>query len=93
MIKPVLVASALCLAFATTAMAQSGMGASKSQPSAIQKCDGLTGEALEKCKREAAPGRSENAASRAGDKSPGASGDATSRTGTPPGSSAAQSKK
>jgi hypothetical protein len=57
----------------------------KSQREALLKCEGLTGAALDKCKREAAPGKSEDSASRAGGTSPGGSGDATSRTGTPPG--------
>ena len=57
----------------------------KSQREALLKCEGLKGDALDKCKREAAPGKSEDAASRAGGTSPGSSGDAASRTGTAPG--------
>lgn len=87
MIKTSLLAAALCLGFSAAAVAQTGAGSSKSQTNALQKCEGLTGAALDKCKREAAPGKSEDAASRAGGKSPGGSGDATSRTGTPPGGS------
>jgi hypothetical protein len=86
MIKTSLVATALCLAF-SAAMAATPDSGSKSQTNAIKKCEGLTGAALDQCKREAAPGKSEDAASRAGGASPGASGDATSRTGTPPGKS------
>lgn len=84
MIRTTLIAAALCLGFsAQAAIAQTGAG--KSQTDALKKCEGLTGVALDQCKREAAPGKSEDAASRAGGASPGRSGDATSRTGTPPG--------
>ncbi len=78
-------ALALCLGTSTIAVA-AGKDAepTKSQRDALVKCEGLTGAALDKCKREAAPGKSEDAASRAGGATPGASGDATSRTGTPP---------
>lgn len=84
MIRASLVATALCLGLVGVAGAAQDSGA-KSQTKALQKCEGLTGDALDKCKREAAPGKSEDAASRAGGTSPGKSGDATSRTGTPPG--------
>ena len=85
MIKTSILASAIWLGFATMAMAQStAPGTPKSPASALQRCEGMTGTALEQCKREAAPGKSEDAASRAGGASPGASGNAASRTGTPP---------
>jgi hypothetical protein len=81
-----IVASAFFAALSLTASAQTGPGtSSKSQPSAAKQCDGLTGAALEKCRREAAPGRSDASTSRSGGTSPGSSGDAASRTGTAPG--------
>ena len=83
MTKISVIATALCLGVCSVAVAQTP-GSAKSQPGAIQSCEGLTGDALDKCKREAAPGKSGDAASRAGGASPGGSGDATSRTGTPP---------
>ena len=79
-------ALAVCLAASTLSIAaEKGSEPTKSQREALLKCEGLKGDALDKCKREAAPGKSEDAASRAGGKSPGGSGDATSRTGTAPG--------
>ena len=84
MTKISLIASTLFLGVSTAAMAQTP-GAAPSQPGAVRKCDGLTGDALEKCQQEALPGKSGDAASRAGGASPGGSGDATSRAGTPPG--------
>ena len=67
MIKTSILASAIWLGFATMAMAQStAPGTPKSPASALQRCEGMTGTALEQCKREAAPGKSEDAASRAG---------------------------
>ena len=77
---------ATCLGASTLAIAaEKGSEPTKSQREALLKCEGLKGDALDKCKREAAPGKSEDATSRAGGTSPGGSGDATSRTGTPPG--------
>ena len=84
MIRASVVAAALCLSVTGVAGAAQTDSGAKSQTNALQKCEGLTGDALDKCKREAAPGKSEDAASRAGGASPGRSGDATSRTGTPP---------
>ena len=79
-------ALAVCLGASTFSMAaEKSSEPTKSQREALLRCEGLTGAALDKCKREAAPGKSEESASRTGDKSPGASGDAASRTGTPPG--------
>ena len=79
-------AAVLSLGLSAASIAQTGPGSSsKSQPSALQKCEGLTGDAFDQCKREAAPGKSENSASRADGASPGRSGDATSRSGTAPG--------
>ena len=81
-----IVAAVLSLGLSAASMAQTGPGSSsKSQTSAMQKCEGLTGVEFDKCKREAAPGRSEDSASRADGASPGRSGDATSRSGTAPG--------
>ena len=82
----------MCLAFSSMSLAQT-TGAPNSQPNAITKCEGLTGAALDQCKREAAPGRSEDAASRAKGTVPGGSADATSRTGTPPKSDIEKGKK
>src|SRR5687768_18404427 len=48
------------------------------------QCKDLTGAAYDACLK-AGPGKSGDAASRAGDKTPGASEGASSRTGTPPG--------
>ena len=78
-------AFAVFLSVSTLSMAAEKAEPTKSQRDALLKCEGLKGDALDKCKREAEPGKSEDAASRAGDKSPGRSGDAASRTGTPPG--------
>ena len=85
---PTIAATAICLAFATAVLAQTGAGSDKSQTSAMQKCEGMKGAALEKCKQEAAPGRSGDSASRAGGATPGRSDESTSRSGTPPGSPA-----
>ena len=82
-------ATALCLAFSMTAMAQTDAGSSKSQPNlnagnsksqpnAITKCDGFVGEALNKCKQEELQGKSGEAASRSGSK------EAAGRTGSKP---------
>ena len=77
-------AFAVCLAASTLSMAaEKSSEPTKSQREALLKCEGLKGDALDKCKREAAPGKSDDAASRAGGTSPGSSGDATSRTGVP----------
>jgi hypothetical protein len=92
MTKTSLIVAALCLGISGVSMAQTGTGSTKSQPNAMKKCEGLTGAALEKCQREAAPGKSEDSASRSGGQSPGGSGDATSRTGTPPGSGGSMEK-
>jgi hypothetical protein len=79
-------AAVLSLGLSAASIAQTGPGSSsKAQPSAMQKCEGLTGAKFDECKRAAAPGRSEDSASRADSASPGRSGDATSRSGTAPG--------
>ena len=79
-------AFAVCLVASTLSMAaEKSSEPTKAQREALMKCEGLTGAALDTCKREAAPGKSEDSAKRAGDKSPGASGDAASRTGIPSG--------
>ena len=49
-----------------------------------QRCEGLTGNALERCRRDAAAGLSNDAATRYGGTSPGSTGDATARPSTPP---------
>jgi hypothetical protein len=54
-----------------------------SQP-AQKECAGLSGLALDSCLRSAPPGRSGDATSRSGDRTPGSSENAASRTGTPP---------
>ena len=76
--------AALLGASTLTMAAEKSSEPTKAQRDALLKCEGLKGDALDKCKREAAPGKSEDAASRAGGTSPGKSGDATSRTGVPP---------
>ena len=81
---PSIAATAICLAFATGAFAGDA-GSTKSQTDAMAKCKGLQGDAFEKCRRDAAPGKSEGSASRSGGAEPGRSGDASSRSGTPPG--------
>ena len=76
---------AVCLGASTLSMAaEKSSEPTKAQREALMKCEGLTGAALDTCKREAAPGKSEDSSSRAGGTSPGSSGDAASRTGTPP---------
>ena len=55
-------AAALCLGFSGATIAQTSAGSEKSQSNAMQKCEGLTGAALDKCKREAAAsGRTDDA--------------------------------
>ena len=82
MIKISVLALALCFGPSAAALAQT-TDPTKSQRDALLKCEGLRGDEFDKCKREAAPGQSDDAASRAGVRSPDRSGDAPSRTGVP----------
>ena len=54
MIRTSVIACTLCLGLFTAACGQSGTGGSSTKSSAAQKCEGLTGAALEQCKRDAA---------------------------------------
>jgi hypothetical protein len=76
--------AAISLAFSAATFAQSTPSAPAAQKSAAQQCKDLTGAALETC-LQAAPGRSGDAASREGGRTPGASESAASRSGAAPG--------
>ncbi len=78
----ILMATALSLL--TSAALVQAADSVPAQKGTEQQCKDLTGAALDACLK-AAPGKSGDAASRAGDKTPGASESAASRTGTPPG--------
>ena len=60
MIKVSVLAFALCLGTSTGAMAQTTSDPTKSQRDALLKCEGLRGDAFDKCEREAAPGKGQS---------------------------------
>jgi hypothetical protein len=88
-----LAATALALGFsALPALAQSPKGDTPGKGAgstvAQQDCTKLKGPARDACLQKQSPntpGRSEDAAARAGGRTPGRSEDATARTGVPPG--------
>ena len=59
MIKVSVLALALCLGPSSAALAQTASDPTNSQRDALLKCEGLRGEAFNKCEREATPGKSQ----------------------------------
>ena len=78
------VACALCVGLSSPAHAETETPPTLPSSPVAQRCEGLTGNALEKCRRDAAAGLSNDAATRYGGTSPGSTGDATSRPSNPP---------
>ena len=94
-INPVIAAVSLALSAAAGAQTIPGSPGLPAAPSASDaiwtppQCAGLSGTARETCLQQQTvrtPGRSEDAASRAGGGTPGSSADAAARTGVAPGS-------
>jgi hypothetical protein len=82
--KALWISYAICASLSTVAHGKSGNAPTVQSPTASQRCDGLTGNALERCRRELEAGLSGDAATRYGGTSPGSTGDTTARPSKPP---------